>query len=72
MPGLFTPTSLLPVIAGGQATPGATSKYLVKPMFALPGGLIVPVGAAAHAALALRRNASVTRRRALSFFGWRV
>jgi hypothetical protein len=71
MPGLFNPTSLLPVIAGGQAAP-ATSKYLVKPMFTLPGGMLIPVGASAHAVLALRRNASVTRRRALSFLGWKT
>jgi hypothetical protein len=55
---------------GTAAAPGGTSKYLVKPSFVLPGGLIVPVGAAAHSLLALQRNASMTRRRALSFFGW--
>lgn len=70
MSGLFRPTSLLPVIAGAQAAP-ATSKYLVKPGFTLPGGMLIPAGAAAHAALALRRNASIGRRRALSFFGWK-
>jgi hypothetical protein len=34
------------------------------------GDLPVSVGVAAHAALALKRNISMTRRRALSFFGW--
>jgi hypothetical protein len=66
---LFSPSSILPQIAGGQAPPAA-SKYLVKPIFTLPGGLIVPVGAGAHALLALRRNAAITRRRMLSFLGW--
>ena len=52
-----------------SAAPG-TSKYLVKPIFTLPGGLIVPVGMGAYAARALRHNLTMTRRRAMSFFGW--
>lgn len=54
---------------GATSTP-ATSKYLVKPLFTLPGGLIVPIGAGAYAARALQHNVPMTRRRAFNFFGW--
>lgn len=65
-------------IASFKAAAAPTaSKYLVKPIFTLPGGmtalpdsLLWPAGIGAHALLALRRNAAITRRRMLSFLGW--